>query len=151
MIDAMWWHKPWWRHEMKTCSTLLALCVGIHRWPVNSPHKGQWRGALMFSLICAWINGCVNIRGAGDLRRHRTLYNVTVMPVPDPMQAYQGGPMRFYWIYRIHQLVVCDWKLHIKILRDTWIHLWYPYILSLIMCGMLWQVHVILEFTLVLF
>ena len=30
---------------------------GIHRWPVNSPHKGQWRGALMFSLICAWING----------------------------------------------------------------------------------------------
>ena len=26
---------------------------GIHR----SPHKGQWRGALMFSLICAWING----------------------------------------------------------------------------------------------
>ena len=26
---------------------------GIHRWPVNSPHKGQWRGALMFSLIWA--------------------------------------------------------------------------------------------------
>ena len=25
---------------------------GIHRWPVNSPHKGQWRGALMFSLMC---------------------------------------------------------------------------------------------------
>ena len=24
--------------------------------PVNSPHKGQWRGALMFSLISAWIN-----------------------------------------------------------------------------------------------
>ena len=27
---------------------------GIHRSSVNSPHKGQWRGALMFSLICAW-------------------------------------------------------------------------------------------------
>ena len=26
---------------------------GIHRSPVNSPHKGQWRGALKFSLICA--------------------------------------------------------------------------------------------------
>ena len=25
---------------------------GIHRPPVNSPHKGQWRGTLMFSLIC---------------------------------------------------------------------------------------------------
>ena len=30
---------------------------GIHRSPVNFPHKGQWRGALIFSLICAWING----------------------------------------------------------------------------------------------
>ena len=26
---------------------------GSHRSPVNSPHKGQWRGALMFSLIFA--------------------------------------------------------------------------------------------------
>ena len=26
---------------------------GIHRSPVNSTHKGQWRRALMFSLICA--------------------------------------------------------------------------------------------------
>ena len=29
---------------------------GIHRSPVNSPHKGKWRGALMFPLICVWIN-----------------------------------------------------------------------------------------------
>ena len=35
---------------------------GIHRSPVNSPHKGQWRGALMFTLICARINGWVNNR-----------------------------------------------------------------------------------------
>ena len=35
---------------------------GIHRPPVNSPHKGQWRGALMFTLICARINGWVNNR-----------------------------------------------------------------------------------------
>ena len=34
--------------------------LGIHRSPVNSSHKGQWRGALMFSLICAWINCWVN-------------------------------------------------------------------------------------------
>ena len=26
---------------------------GIHRSPADSPNKGQWRGALMFSLICA--------------------------------------------------------------------------------------------------
>ena len=52
---------------------------GIHRSPVNSPHKGQWRGALMFSLICAWINGWVNNGEAADLRRHRTHYDVIVM------------------------------------------------------------------------
>ena len=51
----------------------------IHRSPVNSPHKGQWRGALTFSLIYAWINGWVNNREAGDLRRHRVHNDVTVM------------------------------------------------------------------------
>ena len=44
---------------------------GIHRSMVNSPHKGQWHGALMFYLICAWINSWVNNREAGDLRRNR--------------------------------------------------------------------------------
>ena len=52
---------------------------GIHWSPVNSPHKGQWRRALMFSLICTWINGCVNNREAGDLRRHHAHYDVILM------------------------------------------------------------------------
>ena len=52
---------------------------GIYRSPVNSPHKGQWRGALMFSLICAWINTWVNNCEAGDLRRYRAHYDVIVM------------------------------------------------------------------------
>ena len=52
---------------------------GIHRSPVNSPYKGQWPGALMFSLICAWINAWVNNREAGDLRRNRAHYDVSVM------------------------------------------------------------------------
>ena len=52
---------------------------GIHRRPVNSPHKGQWRRALMFSLICAWINAWVNNREAGDLRRNRAHYDVIAM------------------------------------------------------------------------
>ena len=50
----------------------------IHRSPVNSPHKGQWRG-VVFSLICAWINGWVNNREAGDLRRQRAHCDVNVM------------------------------------------------------------------------
>ena len=52
---------------------------GIHRSPVNSPHKGQWRGALMFTLICARINVWVNNRKAGDLRRNRVHYDVIVL------------------------------------------------------------------------
>ena len=43
------------------------------------PHKGQWRGVLMFSLICTWINRWVNTREAGDLRRHRAHFEVIVM------------------------------------------------------------------------
>ena len=52
---------------------------GIHRSPVNSLHKGQWRRALIFSFIRDWINGWVNNREAGDLRRHRVDYDVIVM------------------------------------------------------------------------
>ena len=50
-----------------------------HLSPVNSPHKGQWYGALMFSLICIWINGWANNREAGDSRRYRAHYDVSVM------------------------------------------------------------------------
>ena len=56
---------------------------GIHRSLANSPHKGQWRGTLMFYLICSWTNGWVNSRDAGDLRRHRAHYSVTVTVVPN--------------------------------------------------------------------
>ena len=51
----------------------------IHWSPVNSPHKGQWRRALMFPLFCAWINGWANNREAGDLRLHRAHHDVTIM------------------------------------------------------------------------
>ena len=51
----------------------------IHRWPVNSPHKCQWRGAFIFSFICAWVNGWVHNREADCLRRHRTHYDVTII------------------------------------------------------------------------
>ena len=74
-------HKSWWRHQMGPFSALLALCVGNSPVPVNFPHHGQWRGALMFSLICVWINDWVNNCEAGDLRRHRAHYDVNVMTI----------------------------------------------------------------------
>ena len=51
---------------------------GIHQWPVNSRHKSQWRGALMFSLICIWINDWVNNCEAGDLRCFHTRYVIVM-------------------------------------------------------------------------
>ena len=64
---------------METFSALLANCAGIHWSPVNSPHKGQWRGALMFSFICVRLNGWVNNCKAGDFRRYRAHYDVTII------------------------------------------------------------------------
>ena len=64
---------------------------GIHRSWVDSPHKGQWHGDLMFSLICAWRNGWANYQEAGDLRRHRARYDVAVMLWFSPLYAYQQG------------------------------------------------------------
>ena len=68
-LEVIWARSP----SMMTSSDGTIFCVtgplcvrGIHLSPVNPPYKGQWRGALMFSLICAWINGWVNTREAGD-------------------------------------------------------------------------------------
>ena len=65
---------------------VTGFCEGIHRWllgihrsPMSTPHTDQWRGALMFSFICAWTNGWVNNQDAGDLRLHRSHYDITLM------------------------------------------------------------------------
>ena len=75
---------------METFSVLLALCAGNSPVPVNSLHKGQWCGALMFSLICAWINDWVNNHEAGDLRRHLGQYDVNVTCDPHWWCVFSG-------------------------------------------------------------
>ena len=78
-------HWFWWGHDdvikWKYFPCNWPFVRGIHRLPVNSPHKDQWRGALMFALIWGWINGWVNKREAGDLRRHRAHPYVIVMVI----------------------------------------------------------------------
>ena len=88
-IDGIWWWSGGqYRHVIPTHDDVIKwehfprywpFVRGIHRSPVNSPHKGQWRWALMFSLFCAWINCWVNNHETGDLRRHRSHYDVAVM------------------------------------------------------------------------
>ena len=86
--DLVWHDRlPWWRHQMETFSMLLAICAGNSPGTAgNSPVPGEFpaqrpvtRSLLMFSLICARINGKVNKGEAGDLRRYRALYDVIVM------------------------------------------------------------------------
>ena len=83
--------SAWWRHQMENCPRYWPFVRGIHRSPVNSPHKGQWRGALMFSLIYAWTNDWVRNRKAGDLRRHWAHYDVTVMRRSQSVEKYRGS------------------------------------------------------------
>ena len=95
---SLYWPRlvPWWRHQMKTFSALYWPFVRRNHWsPVHSPHKGQWRKALMFSLICAWTNGWANNRDAGNLRRYRAHYDVHVLS----MMPY-GSVTRSQWVNR---------------------------------------------------
>ena len=68
-----------WRIRWKHFPRHWPFVWWMHRSPVNSPHKGKWHGALMFSLICAWTNDWGNNRQAGDWGHHRVHYDVTVM------------------------------------------------------------------------
>ena len=76
------------------------LC-GEFTVPVNSPHKGQWRGALMSSLICARINDWANNCEAGDLRRHRGHYDVNIMFL---MRLLKYGHYRCWCLHISSQL-----------------------------------------------
>ena len=88
---------------------------GIHRSLVYSPHKGQWRGVLLFSLICARLNDWVNNREAGDLRHHRAHYDDIVkknivfrinegLPVCNLFCTDQ--PTWSWWLQNRHQIGV---------------------------------------------
>ena len=68
----------------------------IYRSPVNSPHKGQSRGPLMFTLICVWINDWVNNGEAGDLRRYRAHYDITLM-----FPQKWGPAMWSFWCFLV--------------------------------------------------
>ena len=74
-----------------------------HRWIPRS----QWRGALMFSLICVWINGWVNNREAGDLRRHRAHYGVIVIEMERYSRWLICGPwLRMGWSLWLSGVVI---------------------------------------------
>ena len=103
---------------MMTSSNGNIFRVTGHLSPVNSPHKGQWRGAWMFSLICVWINGWVNNREAGDQRRYRAHYDVIVMLLCGEIGI----------TYKFHTLLIGNYnpvKMDWFIFEVLYIHIWW--------------------------
>ena len=98
-VNISWFHGDVikWKHFPRYWSFVR----GIRQSPVNSPHKGQRRGALMFSLIYAWINDWVNNREAGDLIRHGAHYDVIVMLMPKKVDQQYGCRWHFFVLLRI--------------------------------------------------
>ena len=70
---------PWWRHQMEPFSVLLAICARNSPVPGEFPAQRPVTRSFDVFFIYVWINGCVNNREAGDLRRHRAHYDVIVM------------------------------------------------------------------------
>ena len=91
---------PWWHHQMETFLRYWPFVRGIHRSTVNSRHKGQWHGTLMFSSICAPTNVWVNNCDAGDLKRHDAHYDVIVMHWLLQMFAHVPTTMTIRWKQR---------------------------------------------------
>ena len=94
---------------------------GIHRSPVDSPHRGPVTRGLMFSLICAWTNSGSNNRDAGDLRRHDAQYDFTVRKVITFLTHWPMGDVAVIRkvdfsnpFYRI--LTTIAWTLAVKLL-----------------------------------
>ena len=119
-IPAIALHElAWWLHAMETIShddvmkckhfpRYWPFVQGIHWSPVNSPHKGQWCGTLMFSLICTRKNGWVNNDEAGDLRCHHVHYDVTVMQIV----SSQGSVMQSFdsfFLVLLNKQPCCLW------------------------------------------
>ena len=78
----------------------------IHRSQVNSTSKCQWHEALLFSFICAWTNGWVNNRDAGDSRRHRAQYGVTVM-WHCSLYCFGTSALQTKWVVYINLSTIC--------------------------------------------
>ena len=79
-----WKHFPRvikWKHFLR----YWPFARGIHRSPVNFPHKGQWCG--------------VNNREAGDLRRHHAHYDVTVMKWRGCILSFKGYDCNDFFSY----------------------------------------------------
>ena len=107
--------ESWWRHQMEIFSALLVRCAGNSPVTGEFPHKGQLRGALMFSLICAWTNGWVNNRDADH-------YDVTVIECLNGWFVYlsQLVGLLTKWLVTRSFDVFFDLRLNKRLSKHQW-------------------------------
>ena len=109
-------YGAWWCHHMETFFALLTIFEGNRQPPVDYPHKDQWRGALMFSLIGPWTKCWANNRDTGDLRSHRAHYDVTIMS-----KMFQGHLILVFGFIQLSLPIhctpafLCSWRVAIFI------------------------------------
>ena len=107
-VFPLWWSAKEITHEdaikWKHFPRYWPFVRGIHRSPVNSPHKGLWRRALMSLWSASWINGWVNNHEAGDLRRQCPHYDVIVMKSSSTFSAanISGNVL---WLLQLHDTI----------------------------------------------
>ena len=91
----------WWRHQMETFSTLLALCAG------NSPVTGEfpsqrpvkWSFDVFFDLSLNKQISKQSNRDAGDLRRNRAHYDVTLMRNHEKVTTWQASLLKMCQLF----------------------------------------------------
>ena len=88
---------------------------GIHRSPVNSPHKASDAELWCFFFICVWIDDWVNNREADDLRRYRGHYDVTVMNGLEVASSSNLMICTEYLIYTILRVNLTTFKIQNRI------------------------------------
>ena len=104
LYDCKCLTAPWSVIKWKHFPRYWLFVGGIHRPPVDSPHRDQKCGALFFSLICAWTNGWGCIRYAGDLRHHSALCDVAVMTKPSHGPSMLSCGSFMGWRYQMGYL-----------------------------------------------
>ena len=113
-----------WKHFPR----YLPSVMEIRRSPVDSPHKGQWCGALMFSFMCSWTKGSTNSPNATDLRRHSAHCVIIVMKLcqfANPklgferlfthshLDPYENTSLTFEMYYKVIITVSMCWQITI--------------------------------------
>ena len=114
----------WWRHQMETFSALLATCAGNSPITTHFPAQRRvTRSFDVFVLIFVWIKGWINNREAGDLRRYRAHYDVTIMISVD-----------VFWTGSIPSWTTCGTSGISKRMMATWYSITKKYLFSNLIC-----------------